>query len=607
MDPKLYKAAATGNAEYFGKLSDNEWHEFGHMKSQKGNTILHIAAEHGKISTAKKIIGKCKSVIGEQNLDGDSPLHVAVRQKKNIKMVQLLLKEDERKKLVRIVNMKGDTALHEAVRFNNLKAVELLISEDQDLASVKNNEGEAPLFIGVDKGFYKVARHILKAAPTCSFAGSSGRNVLHASIIAAKQNRSYTILYPLCCALFAASAFLMIPFPLCCMVSFPLFLCRLLLKHLQFNNIGSDFIRVVHERDFSTIYEADQSGWIPIHYAVYIGNMEVVKLLLKLGGSAKSLKMKDNEGMSCLHIAAKGNQAFVFEELMEKYPYTKEYHDNEGRTPLHVAVEAENLHVIDRFMRPSFCDYFVNERDINGNTPLHLAAVQQHKTICEMLISHSRIDLRAANNDGLTAIDIIKSKDIISLKELSKYVFVSRETIKEYATFQKDEAQVDEPKEGAKKAKDHEAAVSMELANVNLIIVTIVATVTFTAGLTVPGGYSSEDDKSAAGTAILTKEAAFRVFVIANSLAFGVSTSLMTFRVWTSITRKDEYSKAFMKWSLFFRNFAVLAMVVAFLAGEYVVLANSRAFAATAVTVSCFAFSALILAIFFDDHTLRYF
>ncbi|WCJ32761.1 ankyrin repeat family protein [Euphorbia peplus] len=569
MDPKIFKAVATGDVKYLKNLSQGEWDEFGQMKSHHGNTILHIAVQYQKLLTARIIIKKCKSLLHEQNFNGDTPLHLAVRNKffLGIRMVRLLIQGDnERKRLVCIGNLKGDTALHEAVRSNNLKAVELLINEDEGLTCVNNNEGDSPIFIAVDKSFYRIARHILKAAPTCSFAGRKDMNVLHAVVIRSKQN----------------------------------------------------FIRAVHKRSSSSISQADQFGWIPLHYAAYAGNIQVVELLLKIDKSETLLRMKDNEGMSALHIAAKGNQTYLIKKLTEKYPYTKEYVDNKGRTAFHVAAEDGKVNVVTYFKRHSVFNDIINEGDINGNTPLHLAALHKKIAVCNLLISHSRVDLKATNNVGLTAIDIIKSEDIISLKRLSKYVqlqslehFVPREKITEdqespklqgiqYEETSSIHNEIVKAEDHIRKPK-HAPTHYKELANINLIIATIVATVTFTAAVTVPGGYNSDSqDEHAAGTAILTEKAAFQAFVIANSVAFGFSTALLTLRFWYAIARKDEHAKTVLKWSLMFRNWAVFAMVVAFLAGQYAVLSNSRGLAAAAVTVACFAFSAPALAIFWD-------
>ena len=55
------------------------------------------------------------------------------------------------------------------------------------------------------------------------------------------------------------------------------------------------------------------------------------------------------------------------------------------------------------------------------------------------------------------------------------------------------------------------------IANINLLVATIIATVTFSAAIQVPGGYDSE------GVAILSKKEDFRTFVIYDSMAFGFS------------------------------------------------------------------------------------
>ena len=67
-------------------------------------------------------------------------------------------------------------------------------------------------------------------------------------------------------------------------------------------------------------------------------------------------------------------------------------------------------------------------------------------------------------------------------------------------------------------------------------VATIIATVTFTAAFTVPGGYESGSDNQ--GLAILSKQAAFKVFVIANALAFGFSTASMLVYTYSANIRR---------------------------------------------------------------------
>uniref|UniRef100_A0A2N9GI77 PGG domain-containing protein n=1 Tax=Fagus sylvatica TaxID=28930 RepID=A0A2N9GI77_FAGSY len=62
-----------------------------------------------------------------------------------------------------------------------------------------------------------------------------------------------------------------------------------------------------------------------------------------------------------------------------------------------------------------------------------------------------------------------------------------------------------------------------EGSETNLLIATLIATVTFTAAFTVPGGYQSQGVVWMRAWQYLAKRASFRAFLIANTLAFGLS------------------------------------------------------------------------------------
>ena len=113
----------------------------------------------------------------------------------------------------------------------------------------------------------------------------------------------------------------------------------------------------------------------------------------------------------------------------------------------------------------------------------------------------------------------------------------------------------------------------------NLLVATIIATVTFTAAFTVPGGYESGGDNQ--GLAILSKQAAFKVFVIANALAFGFSTASMLVYTYSANIRRvllltDRKRKT--KLALLLAYYSIVAMLIAFISGTYAVVSHSGDF-----------------------------
>ena len=72
----------------------------------------------------------------------------------------------------------------------------------------------------------------------------------------------------------------------------------------------------------------------------------------------------------------------------------------------------------------------------------------------------------------------------------------------------------------------------------NMLAATLIATVSFTAAFTVPGGYN-QNGSVHEGLAVLRKTSASRVFLIANTLAFALSTTTVFLHFLASATIED--------------------------------------------------------------------
>lgn len=119
----------------------------------------------------------------------------------------------------------------------------------------------------------------------------------------------------------------------------------------------------------------------------------------------------------------------------------------------------------------------------------------------------------------------------------------------------------------------------------HLVVATLIATVTFAAAFTMPGGYISDKEDSEKGTPILIKNLAFKAFIISDAMAMVLSTSsVFIYFIMVMLGSKPKYHWL-IKTAFRFISLAMGAMVVAFVTGTYAVLAPSMELAiATCVT-----------------------
>ena len=181
--------------------------------------------------------------------------------------------------------------------------------------------------------------------------------------------------------------------------------------------------------------EVDKKGWSPLHYAAERGcDPEIVKLLLeKSEKSVAYLRSKDSE-KTALHIASFHHHTKIVEEILSHSPGCREQVDDKGNNIFHFAMMKEG----DDDFKPSnyFDNYWlelrglVNEKNAQGNTPIHLLSLNQISDI--PLVYYYKVDKRAYNNEDLTAYDIIlrakedNSEKKVRLPHNFNYMFTSK-------------------------------------------------------------------------------------------------------------------------------------------------------------------------------------
>ncbi len=134
------------------------------------------------------------------------------------------------------------------------------------------------------------------------------------------------------------------------------------------------------------------------------GHVGVVSTLIQFG--AKINAMGDNE-TAAMHVAARWGHDAVVNCLITAGANVNIHSKFERRTPAHIAATHGWNDVIQLLVENSSGEGVLDQRDIYGITPLHLAVRLGHMRVVETLLSEKRkVDVNAYDNDGWTALHL---------------------------------------------------------------------------------------------------------------------------------------------------------------------------------------------------------
>ncbi|CAN6168266.1 unnamed protein product [Urochloa humidicola] len=503
------------------------------------NTALHLAASLGHAEVAALLCKKAPALVAKRNQSLDTPLHCAAKGGHR-EVVDCLLSAmraggEEAVAALRARNRLGATALYEAVRHGRADVVDLLMTKAPELSALTTEDGSSPLYLAASIDSPQMVRSLLRPSldgtpSPASYSGPDGRTALHAAAFAKE-------------------------------------------------GIAEEMTRQIlkwEPEGPALLTKVDSSGRTPLHIAILFEDLDVIDLLLDAPRSDKLARTSDYSGLFPIHTAARVGSTKIIDKLVEKCP--DDYYemvDDQGKNFLHCAVEHNEEAVVRHICQNYTSAVLLNAMDYDGNTPFHLAVKYRCPRIITLLLQTITVEIDITNKDGLTARDLarhglLRGKLYYPMDPLLILVFClywSGASVA-YPTPLVDNVPTHSGEETSN--EDFYDTKSGTIGSV------LIATVAFAAVFTVPGGFIA-DDRPSAGTAILAKRFAFRIFVISDTMAFVCSVVATSFLIFGGIreiprNRRLMYSSMAPMWV----SMGAVSMITAFAFGFDLVLGKAN-------------------------------
>ncbi|XP_060183434.1 protein ACCELERATED CELL DEATH 6-like [Lycium barbarum] len=257
----------------------------------------------------------------------------------------------------------------------------------------------------------------------------------------------------------------------------------------------------------SLINQVDDEGWSPLHFAAFLGSRVTVRVLLKKDKQMAYETIKE-DNKTPLHLAASNFNFGALIEIIKQCPDSNEAATSQGHNAFRLAGP---ICVVPLGCFCYACGYRTVDYAEQSSDP-------------SVVIHHPYLEQAGLWWRG---------------KEVNNELAEDRLSWK-------------------------------ERVNAHLLVATLITAIAFTAGFTIPGGYD-DDEGPSKGMAILARKTAFKVFVVADTLALISSTFAVLLHFNATLKRGTMKCDSYF-WAAIFIIIATLAMMIAFTTGLYVVL-----------------------------------
>ncbi|EOA23108.1 hypothetical protein CARUB_v10003901mg [Capsella rubella] len=472
MNAEMFSTLSGGGKEWLEKLRSHGT-PLACLKNDRGDSILHLAARWGHLELVKRIFSEYPCLLLEPNLKDQLPIHVASSAGHaavvealvaTVTFVSAGISKEERKSLntYLLKDINGDTALNLALRRGYMKIASSLVNADHSASFLANKDRISPLYMAVEAGYVSLVREML---------GNDGHEGGMFNLQSQLEGRKY-------------------------------------LAHAALKSMSIGTLDVILNEYPNLMDERDEEGRTCLSFGASIGCHETVCNLLDR--STKGIFVCDDDGSYPIHVAAEQGHIKVVNEILKRCKVSKYMLNRKDQNILHIAANCGKFGILREFHNSSLA----NEQDVDGNTPLHLATIKWRPRAVRHLAGPNNLFIQ--NNIGLAALDIAEinlQPNYIVRERLTLVAFVDAHYKNDDPRYMHTMKLLNQiaPMGGANK----------DFINALLVVAALIATVTFTAGFTIPGGFRSSTPNL--GMANLVTNPRLILFLIFDISALGTS------------------------------------------------------------------------------------
>ncbi|AVP87839.1 hypothetical protein phytr_9100 [Candidatus Phycorickettsia trachydisci] len=441
------------------------------VKDSNLNSILHSAAVSEDLKTIQYLVKRGLDITAS-NVKGFTPLHLAaIFGRTNI--VQFLTQQKQFAGNLDIKDSQGDTPLSLAVRNAHLKLVKMLLKQGAN-PNAQNNAGYRLIHLAVISNSTEMLNYLSDQGLRLDILSEDGLLPLHLAAIEGKV-KMIQLFRKKGLDINQVDNEGLTPFDLA-VKNGQLELVKWYLKECNDLNISSyndhpeslieksstEFIQLpLNKKSDNSIQNT------PLHLAAQKGYLHAVKLLIERGAAINEFNKDKN---TPLHLAVQNGHVTVVQELLSKEANTQ-LRNKAGQTPLDLAKAEGKQEIVDLLTIPQTSSQELiyetsphkikknktqkstqslvnkevielktisenaidiktsqqnidNTLDAQGNSPLHVAAMQGNTEKLKQLLdeSETRSQINAQNKDGSTPLHLaVQNGHLNALDTLLKY------------------------------------------------------------------------------------------------------------------------------------------------------------------------------------------